>query len=71
MLIDSLPEVQRLSDTEKFQLASELWDQLSTSDTIEPDPAIVRLLEQRYSDFKAGSHPSSSWDELKKRIGKL
>ena len=71
MMIDSLPEVQRLSDTEKFQLASELWDQLSTSDAIEPDAAIVRLLEQRYADFKAGLHPSSRWDELKKRIGKL
>ena len=69
-MIEHLPEVQRLTDAEKFQLASELWDQLSTSDTIEPDPAIVQLLEKRYSDFKAGLHPSSTWDEIKRRIGK-
>ena len=69
-MIEQLPEVQRLTDTEKFQLASELWDQLSVSKEIDPDPAIVQLLEQRYSDFKAGTHSSSPWAEIKRRIGK-
>jgi hypothetical protein len=69
-MIEQLPEVQRLTDTQKFQLATELWDQLSVSESIDPDPAIVHLLEQRYAAFKSGNHSSSTWSEIKTRLGK-
>jgi putative addiction module component (TIGR02574 family) len=69
-MVERLPEVQRLTDAQKFQLATELWDQLAASESIDPDPAIVRLLEQRYTSFKAGNQPSTPWSEIKSRIGK-
>lgn len=69
-MIERLPEVQRLTDAQKLQLATELWDQLAASESVDPDPEIVRLLEQRYAAFKAGSQTSASWSEIKTRIGK-
>lgn len=69
-MLEQLPEVQRLSDSEKFQLATELWNELSDSPNIPVDPAIVALLEERNAAFKAGKHPSSPWDEIKKRLSK-
>ena len=70
-MIEQLPEVQRLTPTEKLQLASELWEELSCeSAAVEPDPGIVKLLEKRYSDYQAGLYSSSSWKEVKQRIGK-
>lgn len=70
-MIEQLPEVKKLSPREKFLLASELWEELSTvPNAMEPDPAILRLLAQRYAEFKEGQHPTSSWEEIKKRLEK-
>lgn len=69
-MIEQLPEIQRLSESQKIELATELWDELNRTPVVEPDPAIVHFLEQRYAEFKAGGHPSSSWEEVKRRIGK-
>ncbi|TLD70513.1 hypothetical protein FEM03_12370 [Phragmitibacter flavus] len=70
IMIEQLPEVQQLTNDEKFQLATELWEQLSTSSDITPNPEIVGLLEQRHADFKAGSHASRPWTDIKTVIGK-
>ncbi len=69
-MIEQLPEIQRLSESQKIQLATELWDELNRVPSAEPDPVIVRLLEQRYAEFKAGTHAWSSWGDVKRRIGK-
>jgi putative addiction module component (TIGR02574 family) len=70
-VIEQLPDVQKLSATEKFQLATELWDELSNDpEAIEPNPFVVQLLEQRYADYKAGLEGTSTWSEIKQRIGK-
>jgi putative addiction module component (TIGR02574 family) len=71
-MIEQLPEVQKLTPKQKFQLASELWDEISEQDdAAEPDPAIVELLEQRHAEYKSGRQPSSSWEDVKRRLGKL
>ena len=71
-MIERFPEVQRLTNMQKLELATELWNELSSeSDALEPNPGIVQLLEQRYADYKTGLQPSSPWDEVKRRIGKL
>ncbi len=69
-MIEQLPEVQRLNNEEKLQLATELWDQLTNFWDLTPDPEIVCLLKQRQADFKSGKQPSRPWSDIKAMIGK-
>ena len=71
MLLDQLPQVKSLSKAQKFELAGELWDEVTAeADLFEPHPDVLKLLETRYQHWQ--DHPESavSWDELKRRLGK-
>ena len=69
-MIEQLPEIEQLTDNQKFELATELWAQVSTSETLTPDPSIVDMLQERYAAFKSGLHSATPWESIKRRIGK-
>jgi hypothetical protein len=47
MILDKVPEVQRLSRDEKWALIDELWQQLLPPPDHEPRAEIVALLDAR------------------------
>ena len=49
MILEQVPEVQRLSPDEKWQLIDELWQELLPRSDSEPQPEILALLEGRVS----------------------
>lgn len=70
-MIEQLPEVQKLTPIQKYQLALELWNEVGEDPAaVEPDPAILSLLNERYGKFVSGEDAGISWEEFKRRIGK-
>ncbi|MEZ5329297.1 MAG: addiction module protein [Verrucomicrobiales bacterium] len=71
MILESLPEVQKLSPEEKRQLADELLDEIEDGNHGELKPDVVALLNERLEDY--GKDPSSArpWSDVRKAIGLL
>ncbi|MDZ4288056.1 MAG: hypothetical protein U0984_08860 [Prosthecobacter sp.] len=71
MLIDTLPEVKSLSPAQKYELAGELWDEVTTRlQLFEPHPDVLDLLEARDRDWEARPETAVSWEELQAKLGK-
>jgi putative addiction module component (TIGR02574 family) len=68
MILEQLPEVQKLPDAVKRQLAEELWQAAGEGDAIEVDPAVIALLEARLADYAANPNAVSSWHEVEARV---
>lgn len=68
MILEQLPEVQRLPDVEKRQLAEELWQAVGEGDAVEVDPAILALLDARLADYAANPDAVSTWKEVEARV---
>ena len=68
MILEQLPEVQRLPAAQKRQLAEELWQATDDSNEVEVDPAILALLESRLAEAAANPGAVSSWKEVKARV---
>lgn len=68
MILERLPEVQKLPDPEKRQLAEELWQAAEEGDAIEVDPAIIALLDKRLAEYAASPSAVSAWKEVEARV---
>jgi putative addiction module component (TIGR02574 family) len=68
MILEHIPEVQRLSADEKWKLIDELWNELLPSAEIEPRPEIVALLDQRMREYRADPSLGRPWAEVKARL---
>lgn len=68
MILDKVPDVQRLSDDEKWLLIDELWQELLPRADHEPRPEIVALLESRMAEYRANPQSASPWSEVKARL---
>ena len=68
MILDKLPDVQRLSTDEKWELIGELWQQLLPSPQHEPRAEIVALLEARMAEYQRDPALGRSWSEAKARL---
>lgn len=68
MIVEQFPKVQRLTPERKLALAAELFEDATDSNIEEPDPEIVRLLEERLAAFNKDSSAASPWSEVKARI---
>jgi putative addiction module component (TIGR02574 family) len=53
MILDLLPDVQKLPPAEKRQLAEELLQSVEESDEVEVSPEILSLLESRLAAYDA------------------
>lgn len=68
MILELLPEVQRLPASQKRQLAEELLAEADGSDEIEIDPAVLEMLDSRLAAFEEDPAAISNWDEVKARV---
>jgi hypothetical protein len=68
MIVEQLPEVQKLSPERKLALAAELFEDTTDSTVENPDPEIVRLLEERLAEFRTNPASASPWTAVKARI---
>lgn len=69
MIIDTIPELRKLSNSEKLLLINELWDFLSSQEDVLPVPeSHKKILDERLRDHEANPEPGSTWEEVKSRI---
>ena len=69
MIINTIPGLKNLSDSEKLLLINELWDSLSSQEDVLPVPESHKaLLDERHRDHEANPEQGSTWKEVKSRI---
>jgi putative addiction module component (TIGR02574 family) len=68
MILERLPEVQKLPSDQKRLLAEELW--LSADDPNETtvDPSILDRLNQRLAEYDTDPSAVSSWQKVRERV---
>lgn len=72
MIAERIPEIAQLSIAEKLQLANELWDEVEHREAEVPfDQAVLELLERRSAEFAKDPASAVTWEEFKRRLGKV
>ena len=69
MNLASFPELQKLPRREKFKLADELW-QAGVSESMPVTSEQKKLLDGRWSSYRAGATKRITIAELKRRLTK-
>ncbi len=65
MIIEKIPEIQKLRLVEKAQLANELIDQLDADFEVAGDEGHLEILEERRKLFEANPESATDWESLK------
>jgi len=69
MILETLPDVQLLSEDEKAVLAEELLDELNAPKLLpDQERAILDVLNERFEAFRSGKIAGSSWAEVRARL---
>jgi putative addiction module component (TIGR02574 family) len=69
VILERLPDVQKLSANEKLLLASELWDELEANPTEVPVSAeVVEELDRRMEHFKNHPDEFTTWESVKGKL---
>jgi putative addiction module component (TIGR02574 family) len=69
MIKDKIPELQKLSTADKFALAVELWDELSTSsEEIPVTEEQLNELDRRFDQYRRDPDKVIPWEEAKAKI---
>lgn len=69
MVIERLPQVEKLSSEEKWVLVDELWSALLLENsTTEADPLVIAELERRMAEYEANPEHGVSWETLRGRL---
>ena len=69
MIKETIPELQRLSTADKFVLAVELWDELSSNpDEIPVTEEQLNELDRRFEEYRQDPDKVATWEEAKARI---
>ncbi len=68
MVIERLPEIQNLSDEEKWVLVDELWADLMGEPRPMPDPAIVEELRRRMAHYETHPETATTWEAVRDRL---
>lgn len=67
MIAEKFPGIESLPNEEKRLLVSELCESLASPDSV--NPAIVRILEERWADHEADPAGAMTLEDFRKRIG--
>jgi len=71
MIVDRIPEIERLSTEEKLLLIKELWENIEGDQATAPaDPDILEELDRRAAHYRQHPETAMSWDDFKRSIGK-
>ena len=69
MIKDKIPELQKLSMADKFALAVELWDEVtSTSEEIPVTEKQLDELDRRFEAYRRDPSQVVAWDEVKAKL---
>jgi putative addiction module component (TIGR02574 family) len=69
MILESIPEVKRLTSAEKLLLVSELWDDLAAHPSEVPvSREIIDELNRRMEDYRRDPSQVTTWEAIQKRI---
>jgi putative addiction module component (TIGR02574 family) len=69
MIKETIPELQKLSAADKFALAVELWDELSSnSDELPVTEEQLNELDRRFEEYCQDPDNVVTWEEAKARI---
>ncbi len=69
MIKEKIPELQKLSTADKFALAVELWDELSSNpDAIPVTEEQLNELDRRFEEYRHDPDKVVTWEEAKARI---
>jgi putative addiction module component (TIGR02574 family) len=69
MIKDKIPELLKLSPADKFALAVELWDELSSNpDDIPVTDEQLNELDRRFEEYRHDSDKIVTWEEVKAKI---
>jgi putative addiction module component (TIGR02574 family) len=72
MITEKIPAVQRLTPAERLQLAAELWGSIEESQAEVPvSDEVKQLLDERFAHYQQHPETAVSWEELKRRLGKI
>lgn len=70
MIIERIPEIQKLDKKEKFTLVSELWNSIIDEDYPEISNKEKEILDQRYQNYKNNPDQGVSWKEVQAMLQK-
>jgi putative addiction module component (TIGR02574 family) len=66
---EKIPELQKLSTADKFALAVELWDELSSNpDEIPVTEEQLNELDRRFEEYRKDPDKVVTWEDAKARI---
>jgi putative addiction module component (TIGR02574 family) len=69
MIKETIPELQKLSTADKFALAVELWDELSSNpDEMPVTEEQLSELDRRFEEYRQDPNKVVTWEEAKARI---
>ncbi|MEM8955595.1 MAG: addiction module protein [Verrucomicrobiota bacterium] len=68
MIVEQYPELQELSPERKLALAAELFEDATECIAEQPDPEIIKLLDERLKQYEKDPSSGSPWEEVKARI---
>lgn len=69
MIAEKLPAVAGLSIEEKWNLAVELWDEVSErQDELPTNQAIIDVVEQRFADYERDPSTALTLEEFKRKF---
>ncbi len=69
MVSDKLPGLTGLSIEEKWNLAFELWDEVSErQEELATDPAILDVIEKRFADYERDPSTAMTLEEFKRKF---
>ena len=69
MIKETIPELQKLSTADKFALAVELWDELSSNpDEMPVTEEQLNELDRRFEEYRQDPDKVVTWEEAKARI---
>jgi putative addiction module component (TIGR02574 family) len=69
MIKEKIPELQKLSTADKFALAVELWDELSSNpDEIPVTEEQLNELDRRFEEYRQDPDKVVTWEDAKARI---
>ena len=69
MRVKDIPQIEKLSVSEKILLVEDIWDNISSEESAIPVPrSHIKELERRLAGHKSGPGELLSLDELRARI---
>ena len=69
MILESIPELKRLTASEKLVLVSELWNDLAAHPTEVPiSREQIAELDRRMEEYRKDPSKVTTWEAIQKRI---